>query len=76
MARFKYDGAGRRTDTWWRTNATNTVSMAHTRSVFGAVGNLAQQWTSVKSNDSNRQYDVSSCKRSRMDWLVSGPQVA
>lgn len=61
VTRFKYDGAGRRTDTWWRTNATNTVFMAHTRSVFGTGGNLAQQWTSTKSNDANRQYDVSYC---------------
>ena len=61
VTRFKYDGAGRRTDTWWRTNSTNTAFMAHTHSTFGAGGNLAQQWTSTKSNDANRQYDISYC---------------
>ncbi|CAM3154768.1 hypothetical protein GCM10009763_20210 [Dermacoccus profundi] len=61
VTRFKYDGAGRRTDTWWRTNADNTSFVAHSRSVFGAGGNLAQQWTSVKSSDSNRVYDYSYC---------------
>ena len=61
VTRFKYDGAGRRTDTWWRTNATNTAFMAHTHTVFGTGGNLAQQWMSIKSSDSNRQYDVSYC---------------
>ena len=31
------------------------------RAMFGTGGNLAQQWMSIKSSDSNRQYDVSYC---------------
>lgn len=59
--RFAYDGAGRRTDTWWRTNATNTQWIAHTRNVFGTGGNIRQAWTAVNSSDSNRLYDYGYC---------------
>ena len=61
VTRFKYDGAGRRTDTWWRTNAYNPSLTAHPKYVLGTGVNLAQQWTSTNSNDSSRAYDYSYC---------------
>ncbi|KNX36160.1 RHS repeat-associated core domain-containing protein [Luteipulveratus halotolerans] len=64
---FKYNNAGQRTDTYWRTNSDNSQFAAHSRSVFGAGGNLAQQWTSVKSDDSNRLYDYSYCNAKYAD---------
>ncbi|MDF8263211.1 RHS repeat-associated core domain-containing protein [Luteipulveratus flavus] len=61
VTRFAYNKNGKRTDTWSRTNTDNTTFAAHTKTVFGTGGNLAQQWTSVKSSDSNRLYDYSYC---------------
>lgn len=63
VTRFAYNKAGQRTDTWWRTNATHTVFAAHTRTVFGIGGNVAQVFTSVNSSDSasNRVSDYSYC---------------
>lgn len=61
VTRFAYDGAGRRVDTWWRTNADNTTFAAHTHSVFGVGGNLAQQWMSTSGSGYQRECDYSYC---------------
>lgn len=61
VTRFKYDGAGRRIDTWWRTNADNTTFASHTHNDFGPGGNLIKNWTNTSGNGYKGVVDVSYC---------------
>lgn len=63
VTRFAYNGAGQRTDTWWRTNPGHTQFVAHTHNEFGVGGNLAQTYTAVNNGDveSSRVNDYSYC---------------
>ena len=63
VTRFAYNGAGQRTDTWWRTNPGHTQFVAHTHNVFGVGGNLSQTYTTTNNSDAqaNRINDNSYC---------------
>ncbi len=59
---YAYNNAdGKRTDTWWRSNAAHTTFAAHTRNSYDISGRLRQSWTSRASNDATRVFDTSYC---------------
>lgn len=58
---FAYDGNGKRTDTWFNTNAARTTFAAHTKTTFDKAGRISRTWTSRASNDATKTFDTGFC---------------
>ncbi len=56
---FGYDTDGRRTDTWFATNAAKTAWAAHTHTDYDTSGRTARVWTARASDDTLRVSDLS-----------------
>lgn len=63
VLRFAVDDQGRRTDSWLRTDATNTTWTAHTRQVYDTSGRVSRAIgeTRVSNGTVTVQFDTSYC---------------
>jgi RHS repeat-associated protein len=59
LINFANDANGRRTDTWFNTNAGNTAYAAHSHTDYDASGRVTRIWTAQNSNDTARVSDLS-----------------
>jgi RHS repeat-associated protein len=63
--RFAVDDKGRRTDTWMKTNADNTVFAAHSHTDYDSSGRVAKVWADRSDPDGGvtptREVDVTYC---------------
>jgi YD repeat-containing protein len=62
VLRYAYNGDGKRTDTWFATNTTNTVWAAHTHTDYDKSNRVARTWTARNSVDTTRFGDLSYCR--------------
>jgi YD repeat-containing protein len=62
VLRYAYNADGKRTDTWFATNAGNTVWAAHTHTDYDKSNRPARTWTARNSSDSTRSVDLSYCR--------------
>jgi RHS repeat-associated protein len=58
MINFAYDGDGRRTDTWFATDASNYGWAARTHVDYDASGRISRMWTARASNNNTRVSDL------------------
>ncbi|ANZ43512.1 hypothetical protein BBK82_43230 [Lentzea guizhouensis] len=63
---FAYDNDGKRTDTWFATNAARTTFAAHTKTTFDKSGRISRTWTSRASNDATKTFDTGFCYSPRV----------
>ena len=62
VLRYAYNADGKRTDTWFATNAGNTVWAAHTHTDYDKSSRPARTWTARNSVDTTRSVDLSYCR--------------
>ncbi|MFJ4410939.1 RHS repeat domain-containing protein [Streptomyces sp. NPDC088910] len=61
--RFAYDDHGRRTDTWYGTDANHTIYKAHVHQGFDASGRPSRVWADQgPATSPTRQFDVTYCR--------------
>jgi RHS repeat-associated protein len=62
VLRYAYNADGKRTDSWFATNTTNTVWAAHTHTDYDKSNRVARTWTARNSSDTTRFADLSYCR--------------